>query len=168
MGLATLQNWRGKLESSRLLLWVLLVAFPYPYIANTLRWMTAELGRQTLVDLRTFSHARRLQQSSWQRRRDLHADRIHRLYFVLGLLFLGLTGREITKGPEGDGTTGVDLGKAVGGMIATWYAVVSFMLIIYIVLDGRNFGAGCCSGLSPRLLENATSHRCDRAVMDMA
>jgi cytochrome d ubiquinol oxidase subunit II len=27
-------------------------------------------------------------------------------------------------------------------MITTWYAVVSFMLIIYIVLDGRNFGAG--------------------------
>ena len=27
-------------------------------------------------------------------------------------------------------------------MIATWYAVISFMLIIYIILDGRNFGAG--------------------------
>lgn len=27
-------------------------------------------------------------------------------------------------------------------MIASWYAVVSFMLIAYIVLDGRNFGAG--------------------------
>ena len=27
-------------------------------------------------------------------------------------------------------------------MIATWYAVVSMMLIIYVVLDGRNFGAG--------------------------
>ena len=27
-------------------------------------------------------------------------------------------------------------------MIATWYAVASFMLIIYVVLDGRNFGAG--------------------------
>ena len=27
-------------------------------------------------------------------------------------------------------------------MIATWYAVVSFMLIAYVVLDGRNFGAG--------------------------
>jgi cytochrome bd-type quinol oxidase subunit 2 len=27
-------------------------------------------------------------------------------------------------------------------MIAIWYAVVSFMLIVYIVLDGRNFGAG--------------------------
>lgn len=27
-------------------------------------------------------------------------------------------------------------------MIATWYAVVSFMLIAYVILDGRNFGAG--------------------------
>jgi cytochrome bd ubiquinol oxidase subunit II len=27
-------------------------------------------------------------------------------------------------------------------MIATWYAIVSFMLIIYVALDGRNFGAG--------------------------
>jgi cytochrome d ubiquinol oxidase subunit II len=27
-------------------------------------------------------------------------------------------------------------------VIATWYAIVSFMLIIYVVLDGRNFGAG--------------------------
>jgi cytochrome d ubiquinol oxidase subunit II len=27
-------------------------------------------------------------------------------------------------------------------MIAIWYAVVSFMLIIYVVLDGRNFGTG--------------------------
>src|SRR5437899_10575057 len=45
MGLATLQNWRGRLDSSRLLLWVLMLAFPYPYIANTLVWMTAELAR---------------------------------------------------------------------------------------------------------------------------
>src|SRR5215510_29478 len=27
-------------------------------------------------------------------------------------------------------------------MITTWYIVVSFMLIAYVVLDGRNFGAG--------------------------
>jgi cytochrome bd ubiquinol oxidase subunit II len=27
-------------------------------------------------------------------------------------------------------------------MIAIWYCVVSFMLIVYVVLDGRNFGAG--------------------------
>jgi len=27
-------------------------------------------------------------------------------------------------------------------MITTWYAIVSFMLIVYVALDGRNFGAG--------------------------
>jgi cytochrome d ubiquinol oxidase subunit II len=27
-------------------------------------------------------------------------------------------------------------------MIATWYVIVSLMLVIYVVLDGRNFGAG--------------------------
>ena len=27
-------------------------------------------------------------------------------------------------------------------MIATWYAIAGFMIIIYLVLDGRNFGAG--------------------------
>src|ERR1700678_727197 len=27
-------------------------------------------------------------------------------------------------------------------MVAMWYAIVSLMLIIYVVLDGRNFGAG--------------------------
>lgn len=27
-------------------------------------------------------------------------------------------------------------------MIASWYAIASFMLIIYVVLDGRNFGVG--------------------------
>ncbi len=27
-------------------------------------------------------------------------------------------------------------------MIATWYGIVSFMLITYVALDGRNFGAG--------------------------
>jgi cytochrome d ubiquinol oxidase subunit II len=27
-------------------------------------------------------------------------------------------------------------------MIAAWYSIVAFMLIVYVVLDGRNFGAG--------------------------
>ena len=46
MAYATLQNWRGRLASSNWLLWVLMLSFPFPYIANTLGWMTAELGRQ--------------------------------------------------------------------------------------------------------------------------
>src|SRR3984957_17580070 len=38
-------------------------------------------------------------------------------------------------------------------MIAIWYAVVSFMLIAYIVLDGRNFGAGMLQWLVARTPE---------------
>jgi cytochrome d ubiquinol oxidase subunit II len=38
-------------------------------------------------------------------------------------------------------------------MIATWYALVSLMLIIYVVLDGRNFGAGMLHWLAAKTSE---------------
>ncbi|MGB8985826.1 MAG: cytochrome d ubiquinol oxidase subunit II [Candidatus Sulfotelmatobacter sp.] len=38
-------------------------------------------------------------------------------------------------------------------MIAVWYAVVSFMLIVYVALDGRNFGAGMLHWLVARTPE---------------
>lgn len=41
--------WRGKLFQTRWLLWPLLLSFPFPYIANTAGWMTAEIGRQPWV-----------------------------------------------------------------------------------------------------------------------
>ena len=87
MGLATLQNWRGRLESSRLLLWILMLAFPYPYIANTLGWMTAELGRQPWLIYGLF-HTR-----DGYSKVVSNGDAIFTLigftglYFVLGLLF---------------------------------------------------------------------------------
>jgi cytochrome d ubiquinol oxidase subunit I len=31
---------------SRWMLWILMLSFPLPYIANTAGWMTAEIGRQ--------------------------------------------------------------------------------------------------------------------------
>jgi len=27
-------------------------------------------------------------------------------------------------------------------MVELWYCIISFMLIVYVVLDGRNFGVG--------------------------
>ena len=41
--------WRGKLYQSRPLLWLLVVLTPFPYVANTAGWLTAELGRQPWV-----------------------------------------------------------------------------------------------------------------------
>src|SRR5436853_6770808 len=46
MALAMLQQLRGRLYSSRWLLWAILLCVPLPYIANTAGWLTAELGRQ--------------------------------------------------------------------------------------------------------------------------
>jgi cytochrome bd ubiquinol oxidase subunit II len=38
-------------------------------------------------------------------------------------------------------------------MIAAWYAIVSLMLVLYVVLDGRNFGAGMLQRFVARNLE---------------
>ena len=46
MVVAGLLLWRGKLFTTRWVLWPLLLSFPLPYIANTAGWMTAEIGRQ--------------------------------------------------------------------------------------------------------------------------
>jgi cytochrome d ubiquinol oxidase subunit I len=100
MGLATLQNWRGKLESSTLLLWVLLLAFPYPYIANTLGWMTAELGRQPWLVYGLFHTRDGYSKVVSDGNTIFTLIGFTGLYFVIGLLFLGLTGREIAKGPD--------------------------------------------------------------------
>jgi cytochrome bd ubiquinol oxidase subunit I len=99
MGLAALLSWRGRLERSRPMLWVLMMSFPFPYIAVTAGWMTAELGRQpwTVWGL--------------QRTVDATSPTVHAgttlftligfcgLYLVLGVLFLFLVAREIAHGP---------------------------------------------------------------------
>ena len=100
MSYASFQNWRGRLESSTLMLWVLMLSFPYPYIANTLGWMTAELGRQPWLIYGLF-HTR-----DGYSKVVSSGDTIFTLigftglYFVLGLLFLFLVGREIARGPD--------------------------------------------------------------------
>ena len=109
MAYANLQRLRGRLESKSWLLWVLLLAFPFPYIANTLGWMTAELGRQPWLIYGIF-HTR-----DGYSKLVSSGDAIFTLigftglYFVLGVLFLYLTGREIGRGPEED-MVGIGLG----------------------------------------------------------
>ena len=46
MVIAAIWLWRGWLFESNWLLWILMLLFPFPFIANTVGWMTAELGRQ--------------------------------------------------------------------------------------------------------------------------
>jgi cytochrome d ubiquinol oxidase subunit I len=99
MAYANFQRWRGQLESSTWLLWVLMLAFPFPYIANTLGWMTAELGRQPWLIYGLF------RTSDGYSKVVSSGDTLFTLigfvglYFVLGVLFLFLIGREISHGP---------------------------------------------------------------------
>jgi cytochrome d ubiquinol oxidase subunit I len=99
MFLANLQRFRGKLETSTWLLWPLLLAFPFPYIANTLGWMTAELGRQPWLIYNIF----RTEQgySEVVSNGDVIFTLIGfcGLYLAIGVIFLFMVAREIDHGP---------------------------------------------------------------------
>jgi cytochrome d ubiquinol oxidase subunit I len=99
MGLALMLQWRDTLLRRRSMLWMLMLAFPFPYIANTAGWMTTELGRQPWL---VYGLLRTSQGAS----PSVHSGTVlftligfAGLYFVLGLLFLFLVGREIAHGP---------------------------------------------------------------------
>ena len=49
MAVSAFLLWRNQLEQARKMLWVLMLAVPFPYIATTAGWWTAELGRQPWV-----------------------------------------------------------------------------------------------------------------------
>jgi cytochrome d ubiquinol oxidase subunit I len=100
MTVASFQSWRGKLQSTNWLLWILMVAFPFPYIANTLGWMTAELGRQPWLIYGLFLTRNGYSKVVSNGNTIFTLIGFTGLYFVLGLLFLYLTGREIAHGPD--------------------------------------------------------------------
>ena len=89
----------GRLYNSRATLWVLMLAFPFPYIATTAGWMTAELGRQPWL---IYGLMRTSQGSST---RVVAGNGMFTLlgfmglYTLLGMLFLFLIWREVERGP---------------------------------------------------------------------
>lgn len=100
MAYANFQNWRGRLQSRSWLLWVLMLAFPLPYIANTLGWMTAELGRQPWLIYGIFHTHDGYSKVVSGGNVVFTLIGFVGLYFVLGVLFLCLVGREIAHGPD--------------------------------------------------------------------
>jgi cytochrome d ubiquinol oxidase subunit I len=100
MIVAALLLWRGKLYQSRWMLWLLLISFPFPYIANTAGWMTAEIGRQPwlIYGLMRTSEGYSAVVSAGNGLFTLIG--FMGLYTLLGLLFTVLVYREISQGPE--------------------------------------------------------------------
>lgn len=99
MGSAALLAWKGRLEQRRGILWVLLLAAPFPFIANTAGWMTAELGRQPWLVYGLFRTAEGSSHLVHSGQTIFTTLGFAGLYMVLGLLFLYLAGREIAHGP---------------------------------------------------------------------
>ena len=83
------------------MLWVLMLALPFPYIANTAGWMTTELGRQPwlvwgLLRTRDGFSLNVTAGTAWFTILGFMG-----LYSVLILLFVLLVIREIHHGPDG-------------------------------------------------------------------
>lgn len=100
MWLSLLLLWRRRLYSYTPLLWILMLSIPFPYIATTAGWMTAELGRQPWLVyglMRTVMGASP-NVSSGNGLFSLLG--FMGMYMVLGILFLFMVAREIGHGPE--------------------------------------------------------------------
>jgi cytochrome d ubiquinol oxidase subunit I len=100
MGLSVLQRLRGKLEHTRSLLWILMLAFPFPFIANTAGWITAELGRQPWLIYGLYRTSQGISTSVSSGNVLFTLVGLTGMYFVLGLLYLALLGREVKHGPH--------------------------------------------------------------------
>jgi cytochrome d ubiquinol oxidase subunit I len=100
MLLAAWKLWKGTLYDSRGMLWVLMLSLPFPYIANTAGWMTAEFGRQPwlIYGLMRTQAGISPQVSSGNVWFTLLG--FMGMYTVLAILFLFLVYRVIEKGPE--------------------------------------------------------------------
>jgi cytochrome d ubiquinol oxidase subunit I len=95
---------RGRLYESKPMLWTLLLAFPFPFIANTAGWITAEVGRQPwiiygLMRTRAGVSSQVSAGSAWFTLLGFLG-----LYAILGILFLFLVYREIETGPAAAGS----------------------------------------------------------------
>ena len=100
MGIAALALWRGTLYRTTPILWAVMLMLPFPYIANTAGWITAEVGRQPWL---IYGVMRTVDGSS----QHVSSGNVlftligfMGVYTVLAILFLFLVYREIDHGPE--------------------------------------------------------------------
>jgi cytochrome d ubiquinol oxidase subunit I len=102
MLVAAFQWVRGHLLSSRVLLWLLMIAFPFPFIANTAGWAAAELGRQPWLIFGLFHTNAGVSASVSNGDTVFTLLGFLGLYFVVGIVYLNLFQREMRKGPGGE------------------------------------------------------------------
>ncbi len=100
MTIANLQRWRGRLLTCRPLLWALLLALPFPYIATTAGWITTELGRQPWLVYGLFRTSQGISTVVSPGNALFSLMGFTGLYFLLGVLYLFVIGRKLLIGPR--------------------------------------------------------------------
>ena len=99
MAVAAFLLWRGKLFAARWMLWILMLSAPFPYIANTAGWMTAELGRQPWLVYGLMRTEEGYSKVVSAGNGMFTLLGFMGMYTALGILFLFLVRREIEHGP---------------------------------------------------------------------
>src|SRR5713226_4142234 len=99
MALAVFLLWRRKLYTSPWMLWIILLCVPFPYIANTAGWLTAEVGRQPWLVYGLLRTNQGYSTNVIAGNSMFTLLGYMGLYLVLGILFLFLIQREIGEGP---------------------------------------------------------------------
>ena len=94
--------WRGRLYSSRWMLWVLMLSIPFPFIANTAGWFTAELGRQPWLAYGLFRTAAGVSPQVSSGSVLFTLIGFAGMYLIMGLLYIVLMVREVDHGPEAE------------------------------------------------------------------
>jgi cytochrome d ubiquinol oxidase subunit I len=100
MAIAAFLLWRGSLFDHDWLMWLIMLSFPLPFIANTAGWMTAELGRQPWLVYGLFrtEHGHSPMVSSGSVMFTLLG--FLGMYTVLSLLYIFLMLRRIDQGAD--------------------------------------------------------------------
>jgi cytochrome d ubiquinol oxidase subunit I len=97
---AVLMLWRKRLFNSRWLLWIVMLSFPFPYIANTAGWITAEVGRQPWLVYGLMGTQDGFSANVSAGNGLFTLLGFMGMYTVLSILFIILIWREVGHGPE--------------------------------------------------------------------
>jgi cytochrome d ubiquinol oxidase subunit I len=92
--------WRGRLYETRWMLWILMLGFPFPYVANTAGWMTAEIGRQPWLVYGLMRTSEGFSPTVSAGNVMFTLLGFMGMYMVLGILYLFLIWREVEHGPK--------------------------------------------------------------------
>ena len=98
--LSALLLFTKRLFNTKPVLWLLMLAMPFPYIANESGWVVSEVGRQPWIVYGLMRTSAGISANVSAGETIFTLIGFVGMYFLLGFLFLFITLREIGHGPD--------------------------------------------------------------------